>query len=321
MFKTQYGYFNAEGDEFVITRPDTPKPWANVICPGDYGLVVSQTGGGYSWKTHASLNRITRWNQDLVSDQCGKYIYIRDEKTGEFWSATVHPVKNAAPFYECRHGVGYTRFKVQEKGIESELTFFVPPGKPLEVWDLKITNSSNQKRTLSLWSYLEWCLGESPDNHREFHKTFLETELDRSSQTILASKRLWTIVNKKGQHWNRSWDYVAWHSVNLPLKDYCGHKDSFLGRYRSVQNPQALAEGKMLGSTSGKWDDSIGSLCVEVSLLPGETKRILWTLGIASSKKEAVKLSQEFKRESVVDPSFVSARKFWKDYLNLSEVS
>src|SRR3990167_10788447 len=104
LFKTNYGYFSEDGKEFVITRPDTPRPWSNVICPGDYGLVITQSGSGYSWRTHASLNRITRWNQDLVCDDWGKYIYIRDQESGEFWSPTWKPVCHTPEHYECHHG-------------------------------------------------------------------------------------------------------------------------------------------------------------------------------------------------------------------------
>lgn len=110
LFDNGYGYFTEDGAEYVITRPDTPKPWVNVICPGEYGLVISQVGGGYSWKTHAGLNRLTRWDQDLVSDSCGKYLYIRDEDSDQFWSPTWKPVCCDYDAYECRHGMGYSVF-------------------------------------------------------------------------------------------------------------------------------------------------------------------------------------------------------------------
>ena len=93
LFSTAYGHFSADGTEYVITRPDTPKPWVNVICPGDYGTVISQGGSGYSWKTHATLNRVNRWEQDLVRDDWGKYLYCRDRADKAFWSLTWQPVQ------------------------------------------------------------------------------------------------------------------------------------------------------------------------------------------------------------------------------------
>lgn len=321
LFKTDYGYFIEDGKEFIITRPDTPRPWANVICPGDYGLVITQSGSGYSWRTHASLNRITRWNQDLVCDDWGKYIYIRDEETGQFWSATWKPVCLTPEHYSCSHGFGYTKFNSKNFSIQSELTIFVPPKEPLEIWQLKLTNHSNQKRFLSLWSYFEWCLGESPDSHREFHRTFLETESDQPNGILYASKRLWTIANAKGQHWNKSWDYLAWHGTNLPLKDCSGNKDSFIGKYHGFQNPNALITGSYTGKTTGKWDDSIASLCSSIELLPGETKTVIWTLGAAKNKNEAKNLANKYKEQNNVDQAFKETVQFWQSVLEKSTVA
>ncbi|RLC72576.1 MAG: glycosyl transferase family 36, partial [Chloroflexi bacterium] len=134
LFQTNYGYFGDNGKEYVITRPDTPKPWVNVICNGDYGLIISQTGGGYSWRTHAKFNRLTRWEQDLVKDEWGKYLYLRDNDTGDYWSLTWKPVCRPPERYECRHGLGYTTISSLNAGIESTVTFFVPLDEPLEVW-------------------------------------------------------------------------------------------------------------------------------------------------------------------------------------------
>lgn len=315
-FETEFGYFT--DNEYVITRPDTPRPWVNVICPGDYGIVVSQTGSGYSWRTHASLNRITRWNQDLICDDWGKFLYIRDEESGAFWSPAWKPVCAELESYECRHGFGYTKFISQQNGIRSELTLFVPPGEPLEIWKLTLTNLTSQQRKLSVWSYFEWNLGEGPDSHREFHKTFIETELHHDQKILLASKRLWTILNAEGQHWNRSWDYVAWHGVSESLKGGSGSKDSFVGAYGSFQNPGALMTGKYLGKTTGKWDDAVGSLCCEMQLAPDESKSTVWTLGAAQSKKEALALSKKYQSVSAADEAFDAARDFWKDVLKRS---
>jgi cellobiose phosphorylase len=103
-----YGHFTDDGREYVITRPDTPYPWINVLTNGDYGLTLSQAGGGYSWLTHASLNRITRWEQDLIRDEAGKFLYLRDSATGEFWSPTWQPCGACLQDYTVRHGLGYS---------------------------------------------------------------------------------------------------------------------------------------------------------------------------------------------------------------------
>src|SRR5207247_2729579 len=143
------GYFSSDGKEYVITTPRTPRPWINVISNGDYGIAVSQTGSGYSWRTHAQLNRLTRWDQDLIKDECGKYIYIRDEK-GNVWSAGWKPVCSTPSSYRCRHGIGYSIIESLNFGIETELLIFVPNDDPVEIWQLTIRNRTRSKRVLSI---------------------------------------------------------------------------------------------------------------------------------------------------------------------------
>ena len=173
-FRTKYGHFAKDGCEYIITRPDTPRPWVNVISNGDYGLVISQTGGGYSWRTHAQLNRVTRWEQDLIRDDWGKYVYLRDER-GHLWSASWKPVCQEPDVYRCRHGIGYTVIESSNFGIETEWLIFVPNDEPVEIWKLTLRNTTRRVRRLALSTYLEWGLGAAPDWHREFHKMFLHT--------------------------------------------------------------------------------------------------------------------------------------------------
>src|SRR5512135_3115772 len=122
-FKTRYGHFSDDGREYVVTGPRTPRPWINVISNGDYGITVSQTGSGYSWRTHAQLNRLTRWEQDLVKDEWGKDLYIRDAR-GTMWSAGWKPVCAEPESSTCRPGIGYTVIEARNFGIESELLLF-----------------------------------------------------------------------------------------------------------------------------------------------------------------------------------------------------
>ena len=244
-FATKYGYFDAERREYVITRPDTPRPWVNVICPGEYGLVVSQTGGGYSWLRHASMNRITRWHQDIIKDDSGKYIYARDDATGEFWSLTWQPVRRDPSAYQVAHGIGYSVFSSAVSGIESTVTLFVPKDDPVEVALVRLKNQGDESRRLCLFTYLEWGLGIAPDWHREFHKTFIETGIDADRGYLWAKKYLWELPNARGEHWNRNWEFVAFHGTSALLAGWEGDKERFLGMYGSLQDPSALRAGSL----------------------------------------------------------------------------
>ncbi len=327
LFQNKYGYFNEDGTEYVITRPDTPRPWANVICPGDYGVVLSQTGSGYSWKTHAGFNRITRWEQDLIKDEWGKYIYIRDNKDTKYWSLGWKPVCAKPQFYECRHGIGYSTIKSINNRIKSEMTVFVPPtpkmekGKDesMEIWIVKLKNESSMKRSLSLWTYFEWCLGVTPDWHREFHKIFIETEFDTKNNAMLAGKRLWTIRNKFGHHNNRDWEYKAFHSSSMRPVGYEGDKEKFLGRYGTIRNPAAVEHGRCSNSI-GKYNDGVASLQVNIELEPHQEKTIVFTLGAVKDKKEAIRLIKKYNNVSNAQEALDRTIAYWKKCLDVFSV-
>ncbi len=319
-FRTKYGYFTDDGNEFVITRPDTPRPWVNVICPGEYGTVISQAGSGYSWSEHATLNRLTRWEQDLVRDEWGKYVYCRDRASGKFWSLTWQPVQAPVQGWECRHGIGYSTFRGEHEGILGELTIFVPPGESLEVWRITLTNNSERSRSLDLFSYLEWNLGPSPDTHREFHKLFIETEYARGAGALLATKRLNTITEHGvGQSWNVEWPHVAFHAASPSPIAYDSDKQRFVGRNGSLKEPAVMVDGK-LGNQTGKWHDGIGSLKVPAQLAPGASKVVVFTLGIAETRPEALTLARRYRTPAAVDRAFKKMRAHWKTVLGPLEV-
>lgn len=307
----EYGYFSDDGKEYVITRADTPMPWINVISNGDYGFTISQAGSGYSWRTHASLNRITRWEQDLIRDEWGKYLYLRDANTSEFWSPSWQPCGATLENYRVRHGMGYTVIEGQRAGIACATTYFVPMDAPCEIWLLQITNHGEAPRQLQVFSYFEWLLGVAPDWHREFHRTFIETEYDADYGALLASKVLWELPVESKTHWNHSWDFVAFHSATPTPTGFDGDKRDFLGRHGHLSNPQALVSGDSHGNV-GRWSDAIGSLQVAITLEPGETREIAFTLGAAADRAEALAVCTRFHDLSTVHAALEAAQHYWR---------
>jgi cellobiose phosphorylase len=319
-FPTRYGAFREDGREYVITRPDTPRPWVNVICPGDYGTVVSQAGSGYSWQTHATLNRLTRWEQDLVRDAWGKWVYCRDQDSGRLWSLGWQPVQAPHGRYECRHGIGYTTIVALHEGIESEYTIFVPPGEPLEIWRIRLTNRSRRRRRLDLVTYLEWNLGPAPDTHREFHRLFIETEAVEAARALLATKRLSTIAEHgRGEPWNVDWPHVAFHASSVAPLAFESDKERFVGPGGSLARPAALARPR-LGDTSGKWQDAIASLQVRVRLAPGATREIAFTLGLADDRAAALRLARRYHVPRAVEAAWGRMQRHWDAILSPLEV-
>lgn len=318
MFENEYGKFSKNGKEYLIKTPRTPRPWINVISNGDYGMVISNTGSGYSWRTHASLNRITRWEQDLIKDEWGKYLYIRDNETGEFWSPSWKPVCANYASFQVVHGTGYSIFKTEYNGIHCIMTYLVTKDHPAELWKLTIMNNTKKKRKLSIFSYLEWNLGAAPDWHREFHKCFLETEFHKHNNCIKANKRLWEVPGMNGAHWNHDWEYTAFHWVNREIDGATGSKEDFLGMYRNLANPAAL-EGNRLNNIFGKWEDAVASLKTEVELFPHDEKTVVFGLGATKNDDEQNLMDEiisHYNNPDNVDIELEEIKKMWDELLN-----
>ncbi len=313
-FENKYGYFTKDGREYVITRPDTPRPWVNVIANPDYGMIESQTGSGFSWYGNSNLSRITRWEQDLIKDEWGKYIYVRDNESEEFWSATWKPCCTEYDFYEVRHGQGYSVLKSLYKGIRIEKTVFVDAKDPVEVWNVSITNESDSPRKLSLFTYFEWCLGNAADTHREFQKTFIETDFDEKLGAIYGWKRRALVPGFISSGLSEK-PLQSFHAVtNMPAAGFDGDKETFFGRYGGIRAPQSVVEGQLKG-THGKHYDATASLQVNVDLKPGETKDVIFVLGKADTRAEAEKLIRNFKTEGAVWKALDRAKQVWEDFI------
>jgi cellobiose phosphorylase len=319
-FENTYGYFSEDGREYVITTPLTPRPWGNVISNGDYGLMVSQTGSGYSWRGNAGQNRITRSFQDLVKDNWGKYFYIRDLKRNVYWSATYKPVMRPYDGFSVVHGIGYSKFSQQVEEIRSELTVFVAANDPVEIFRLDLTNESRDPRELDITSYAEWLLGFAPDEHREFHKLFIETSADTSQSTVYARKCLWGFPDDKGRHNNTDWPFTAFMAVSEPLKSFDCDKESFLGMYNNDDKPRAM-QGERLAGRMGRFTDAIAALQVQVNLEPDETKTVIFTLGAAEDGREdTAELVNRYTSVEKSEQAFREVKAFWSRFVDSEKV-
>lgn len=312
-FKTKYGYFTDDGREFVITRPDTPRPWINIMSNGDYSVIISQTGSGYSAWRNASVARITRWLQDMVSDDMGKYLYMRDRDSKNIWSLGWKPVCPKFDFYEVRNGLGYTTITSVLNKTRSSVTIFVPPEENLEIWKVTIRNEDSRARRLSLFSYFEWCLGASDDVHREFQKTFIKTRFDNSSNTIYAQKKK-HLVPKYISSGMFEYPISGYHSVSVRCAGYEGDKENFIGMYRGLPNPAALEKGG-LSNTVGEGYDPIGSLQADIDLKAGEEKTVIFTIGHLDDEKKCAALIEKYHSAEEAEKALERTKKFWDDLL------
>ena len=181
----RYGHFDDERREYVIDRPDTPLPWINYLGTEAYFGIVSNTGGGYSFYRDARLRRLTRYRYNNAPfDLGGRYLYVRDDATGDYWSPTWQPTRSPLDEYECRHGLSYTRIVSARSGIRAETLYFVPLGETLEVWRVSVTNGRDTPAELSLFSSVEFCLWDAQDDATNFQRNFSTGQVEVADGVI-----------------------------------------------------------------------------------------------------------------------------------------
>jgi len=313
-----YGYFDDEAREYVITRPDTPTPWINYLGQEEYFAMISNTAGGYSFYRDARYRRITRYRYNSVpADQPGRYVYIRNVETGEYWSPTWQPVKRALDRYECRHGLGYTRISASYRGVETQVTYFVPLGQTLEVWRLKIKNNNNKPVELQLFSYVEFCLWDALDDMTNFQRNFSIGEVEVEGSVI---------YHKTGYRERRN--HFAFFACSEPLTGFDTSREAFVGPYRGLENPVAVEEGKSRNSIAHGWA-VIGSHQVRIRLSPGESREIIFLLGYSENPEEekfiapnvinktrVKKVIEQYLNPVKLDESFQELRRHWERLLS-----
>jgi cellobiose phosphorylase len=266
----RFGYFDEAHKEYVIDRPDTPAPWANYLGSPAYGAIISNNAGGYSFVKSGANGRILRYVFNSF-DQPGRYIYLRDNDSADFWSASWQPVGKDLSVYksECHHGTGYTNMKAEYSDIASEVLYYVPLNKTHEVWKVKVTNNSDRPRNISAFGYCEF----TNDNNYEQDQVNLQYTLF-ITRTYFLGNRIKQVINEnvnKGKAVDG----------NVTFSSYCGDKTSFLGRYHGYGNPEAVINGSC-GNQLNYNSNSCGALETKMTLAPGESKEFAFVVGMKS---------------------------------------
>ena len=273
-----FGDFDSDAREFVITNPDTPRPWINYLSNGKYCALISQTGGGFSFYLDPAHHRITRWAPaNYLSDRPGRYVYIRDVESGELSSGGCAPV-NRSDRFECRHGLGYTRVRNRWDSIQVSTTFFVPEKERLEVWLVEVKNTSRQPRRVEAYPFVEWHLGA------------WEPELCLRNLTVLMNEGffhedLQAVWTGKFPWGNKPWPYHAFFGSGLKVEGWDVDYESFIGAAGDYASPRALREGGCTNSRV-RGNNMVGALKHTLSLKPGEAVTFPVVMGLAESEDE-----------------------------------
>lgn len=277
----RYGHFDDEHREYVIERPDTPMPWANYLGSPEYGALISNNAGGYSFAQSGANGRILRYVFNQF-DQPGRYIYIRDNASGDYWSASWQPVGKSLDRYhcECRHGLGYSRFISEYDEVRSEAVYYVPEGKTHEVWEVSVSNESSSAKDLTLTGYAEFT------NHGNYEQDQVNLQYSLFiSRTLFEDGYLKHVIhgNLDARQKDESADSNAMKErffalTGAEVSSYCGDKAAFLGPYRSYANPAGVENGD-LGGVDNYNGNACGAISSVVHLEPGETRTIAFILG------------------------------------------
>ncbi|PKO18165.1 glycosyl transferase family 36 [candidate division BRC1 bacterium HGW-BRC1-1] len=322
----KYGRFSEDDLEFIIDRPDTPAPWINFTSNGKYTRLISNTGGGYAYWQTPRLHRITRHRYNSMPvDRPGHYLYVRDRKTGDYWSPSWQPCATKLDKYECRHGLNYTRITGQQGGVEVSVLTFVPEGDDLELWRVTATNTTKEKKSLDFFPYVELCIGNALNdlvnqaNDQHFNDVFL----DDDSQILYATKRYWnTFGSATVEQSNVSYDRYYFFASDLNVSAFDGSKNEFIGRWRSEENPEAVEKGKC-GNTAITAGDAVAALQLPLDLKPGESKEFVIMLGLVPRehyKRDAAKLVKKYRDLKNTDAAYEKLVNDWRDYISCVKV-
>jgi len=316
----KFGYFDDKNKEYVITDPRTPYPWINYLGNHDFYTLISNTAGGYSFFKDAKLRRITRYRYNSIPvDDGGKYFYIKDGDT--IWNPGWKPTKTKLQHYECRHGLGYTKITGVKNNIHSEVIFMVPLGFWGEIQKVKLKNTSNESRKIQLFSFVEWCLWNALDDMTNFQRNFSTGEVEIDGSTIYHK----TEYRERRNHY-------AFYSVNRDLDGFDTDKESFLGLYNGLDNPDVVINGKPKNSEAHGWSP-IASHCLETKLKPGEEQDLIFILGYVENedkekfvapkvinKAKANKMIRKFSTVDAVMNALAELKVYWKDILSIYEL-
>jgi len=330
----EFGHFDDQNREYVITNPATPWPWINYLGNEDFFSLISNTAGGYSFYKDAKFRRITRYRYNNVPmDNGGRYFYINDN--GTVWSPGWKPCKTPLDFYECRHGMNYTKIKGVKNGIEASVLFFVPLKTWAEVQKVTLKNTSNETKKIKLFSFEEWCLWNAATDMENFQRNFStgEVEIDGS------------VIYHKTEYKERR-NHYAYYSVNVPIQGFDTDRESFIGLYNEFADPQCVMAGKPSNSLAHGWSP-IASHYIEVELKAGESKDFIFLLGYVENaqdekfddselarkksgalitsqdsdrtfvnKKKAKETIERFKTVEAVDKAFDELHAYWDELLD-----
>ena len=301
-----FGGFAEDGREYEIrleeeNRP--PVPWINVIANKNFGFHISESGAGFTWAYNSREFKLTPWSNDPVSDPPSEVLYVIDEITGDVMTPCSLGRSDKGT-YQVNHGFGYSTFLHKENGLDQELKVFTPLSEPVKLWQLKLTNKTDKVRYLGLTYYVEWVLGTQREHTNPYILTAYHNE-----EEYLSARNIYTFHFKDSQAFLFSSEMII---------GYTGDRQEFLGRKGGIHEPRGV--GRRLSCRTGVGYDSCGAIQVSVAVKPGETKVVLFALGISDDPKEISRLKNKYKDITLAEAELNRVRAYWEEILGTVKV-
>jgi cellobiose phosphorylase len=312
----KYGFFDDENKEYVITRPDTPLPWINYLGTNGFYSIISNTAGGYCFYQDAKLRRLTRYRyNNIPMDSNGRYLYIKDGD--EIWNPMWKPIKKDPDKYECRHGLGYTKFNSSKNNLEVSALFFVPLDSRNEVWQVTLKNNSSENKKIRMWSYIEWALWDAYDDMTNFQRNYSTGQVEVEDGNIFHK----TEYRERRNHY-------AYFATSEKVSGFDTSRDAFVGVHNGLENPKVIADGNCSNSIAYGWLP-IGVHQIDVELKSGESKNINFILGYAENpedkkflpdgkirKDEFEQVKKKFLNSETINTEFLKLKNYWENLLS-----
>ena len=326
----KFGHFDDANREYVITTPLTPYPWINYLGNEKFFSLISNTSGGYAFFTDARLRRLTRYRyNDIPLDTNGRYLYIKDGDT--IWNPGYKPMKTKLDSYECRHGFGYTKISSSKNNLSADVLYMVPNGENCEVEMITVKNNSNDVKSISITSFVEWCLYNASDDCQNFQRNFSTGEVEIEGSAIYHK----TEYRERRNHF-------TFYSVNEPITGFDTDRESFMGLHNDLSTADTILAGKSKNSVADGWSP-IASHRLECTLKPGDSKTYIFVLGYIENdndkkfiptekapkdllrtntasgiinKEKAYELQKKFDTPAKVQAAFDTLKEFWDETLS-----
>jgi len=294
-----YGYFDNKAREYVINKPDVPVSWTNYIGTEEMGTVISHNAGGYSFYQSPENHRITRFRANaLPLDRPGHYVYLRDEDSKDYWSISWQPVGKPLDKakYECRHGLSYSKFTCDYSDIQASQTLVIPIGDNVELWDVKLKNTGNKPRTISLFSYCEFSFNIIEIDNQNYQMSLYCSGADYKDGIIEVDN----FYNPTMYHYFAS---------SFEPDSFDCLRDSFIGNYRTETNPIGVENGVLSGSYE-LGNNHCGALQKSFTIPAGGEIRVVYMLGVGK-REVGAEIKKKYSNLQNVDKVYADLASFW----------